>query len=354
MAVVRIHLITFRRPALLPRAVQSLRDQTFRDWICEVQNGDPEDQGPGRLIDSLNDSRFKLFIPPRRIGPVEAFNLAHRQALEPYQSLLEDDNWWEPAFLEKMIAALEAHPEAGLAWSNMRTWRERGDGGWDDTGLPVWSRLPGGQPRLFRWPHLIQFGDSIYSNGSMLLRSHLAPKLVISPATPRDMFEQAREHLMDFPILLVPDLLANFALTRQTMRSIGSSGWGETQALLGAAFLARVPMTDPARAALWAHRRRLRPRSTNGLIYAGLLQRDLKFLRHATAADWAAFARGAARHPGTAWRVFRAKPRFADTWRWLDAATAARTEEARRRGFVALTENSLIDKKNPDGPCHGA
>jgi glycosyltransferase involved in cell wall biosynthesis len=345
MAVVRIHLITFRRPALLPRAIRSLRDQTFRDWICDVQNGDPEDPGPGRLLDSLNDSRFRLFLPPRRIGPVEAFNLAHRPAAEPYQSLLEDDNWWEPGFLETMLAALAAHPEAGLAWSNMRTWREREDGGWDDTGLPVWNLPAGSPPRLFFWPHLIQFGDSLYSNGSMLLRSQLAAKLMMPPATPRDMFEQAREHLMDFPILLVPDLLANFALTRQTLRSTDYSGWSETQALLGAAFLARVPMADPARAALWAHRRRLRPRSTNGLIYAGLLQRDLKFLRHATLADWAAFARGAARRPGTTWRVLRAKRRLAGTWRWLDATTAARTAEARRRGFVALAEDSLIDKK---------
>jgi len=41
------------------------------------------------------------------------------------------------------------------------------------------------------------------------------------------------------------------------------------------------------------------------------------------------------------------RPRQRQTWQWLNAQLAARTAEARARGFVALTANSLLDKQNP-------
>jgi len=350
-AAVRVYLVTFRRPGLLPRAIASLRAQTFGDWVCEIHNNDPKDDNPAQVMATLSDSRFRLVLPPHPIGPIEAFNLAHKPAAEPYQSILEDDNWWEPDFLEKMIAALESHPEAGLGWSNMRIWRERDDGTWEDTGRMVWNLPRDSPPRIFLWPQLLQFGDAIYSNGSMLLRSSLASRLRTPAAIPGDMFEHARERLMDFPILLVPAPLANFSLTRQTMRSTDYAKWGATQALLGATFLSSVPMTPEAAAALWAHRRQMRPRSTNSLIYAGLLQRDWGFLRHATLADWALFSRGAMRRPFTAWRILSAKRQLNDVWRWLEAVTKARTEEAYRRGFKVLTEDTLIDKRADSISC---
>jgi len=347
LSTIRVNLITYRRPKLLPRAIDSLRAQTFQDWTCEVQNGDPADGEPGRLLASIGDTRFRLALPPRRMGPVEAFNLVHQPAAEPWQSLLEDDNWWEPGFLAGMLQAVAAHPEVELAWSNMRVWSERADGGWEDTGRCIWN-LPAGTPaRVFRWPQLAEFSDCLYSNGSMLLRSRAAGRLIMPVDISRDMIEQGRERLMNFPILLVPAPLANFAVTRQTMRSTDHGGWGETQTLLGAAFLQCVPMSPGARAALWAHRRSLRPRSTATLFSAALAQRDWSFLRHATVADWTAFLRGALRRPGTMRRMIRAKRLHPETWRWLLEITAARTAEARERGFTVLTEDSVIDKQNP-------
>jgi hypothetical protein len=233
----------------------------------------------------------------------------------------------------------------------MRIWRELDGGSWEDTGHLVWNLPEGVRPLMFSWPQLLQFGDAVYSNGSMLLRSHFAGELKTPPDTPADMFEHARERLMRFPILLVPVSLANFAITRQTVRSTDFAGWGSTQALLGASFLACVPMTREASEALWASRRMMHPRSTNSLVYAGLLQRDWKFLRHATLADWMFFLRGALRRPYTAWLIFTAKSRLSHTWRWLEAITAARTAEARQRGFKVLTHESLIDKHSVPPSC---
>jgi hypothetical protein len=153
---------------------------------------------------------------------------------------------------------------------------------------------------------------------------------------------------MNFPTLFLPQPLANFALTRDTFRSKDFFGWGSAQALLGASFLKHVPMTREACQSLWAHRRGLSPRSTNPLFFSAVLARDWRFLRHATGGDWLAFARSCVRRPIVALRILRAKQQHAGTWRLLCELTAARTAEARARGFTALGPDSLLDKQSPD------
>ena len=262
MAKVRVLLITYRRPKLLPRAIASLRGQTLTDWVCDVHNDDPADEGPRQLLTEIGDPRIRLVEPPRKLGVVRSFNAAHEATTEPYQSLLEDDNWWEPDFLAKLVSLLDAHPDRELVWANMRYWYEQPDGAWTRDERCVWN-LSDGPPRVFHWPNLLQFDDCIYSNGAMLVRSRAAGRLVMPPQVASDLMEQSRERMMNFPITLVPEPLANFAVTRQTVRSNNYVVWGESQTLLGAAFLANVPMTDEARAALWARRRTARPLSSS-------------------------------------------------------------------------------------------
>ena len=343
-ATVRVNLITFRRAELLPRAVESLLRQTFTDWVCEIQNGDPADPFPARLLAELGDPRFTLYTPVHRTGPVEAFNLAHAPAVEPYQSILEDDNWWEPEFLEVMLAELGRQPAASLAWANMRVWRELPGNQWEDTATCVWSCAHWTEPHLFNWPQLLHFSDILYSNGAMLLRSSAAADLIMPADMPRDMIEHTRERLMRYPILFVPRPLANFSLTRQTFRSTDYTGWGQSQALLGGSFLLTVPLTPAAERQLWAHRRSLRPRSTGGLFFAAMLAGNFRFLRHAGAGDWLSFLAGCARHPGVAWATLLARQRYPRAWEHLNRTALARTAEARARGFTSLDADSVVDK----------
>lgn len=343
---VRVFLLTFRRNNLLPRALDSLLAQTFKNWTCEVHNGDPSDPFPGDLVRRIDDPRVRLVLPPERTGPVEAFNQAHVPAPEEFQSILEDDNTWAPTFLETMVNTLDAYPAIDLAWCNQRISEEQPDGSWRDTGRCVWEPATDGVVRTFAWPQLIQFNDFLHANGAMLLRSRAAARLVMPADSPSDMIEHTRERMMNFPILLVLAPLATFSVTLRTFRSNDYLGWGRTQALLGAAFLRHVPFEPAAAEALWNHRRSLRPRATNALISAGLVARDFKFLSHATPGDWFAFLKGCVRRPHVTWRILRAKTDLAAAWKFLSDQTAARTAEARARGFTAVTAHSLIDKRN--------
>ena len=137
MATVRIFLLTYRRPHLLRRALRSLLSQTFEDWVCELHNDDPYDPEPGRVLAQHHDPRITLVQHTQNLGPVASFNLAYRGGPEPYFSLLEDDNWWEPSFLEKAISAIESNLQASCVWSNMRLCRESPDGTWRNTDRTI-------------------------------------------------------------------------------------------------------------------------------------------------------------------------------------------------------------------------
>src|SRR5207244_3257556 len=101
-----VYVVTYRRPHLLRRALGSLLTQTFQDWVARVVNDDPSDERVHSSISDLDDPRISLFEPARRRGGAANFNLAFQERACEFGSILEDDNWWEPGFLESMVAAL--------------------------------------------------------------------------------------------------------------------------------------------------------------------------------------------------------------------------------------------------------
>lgn len=246
MAEIRVYLLTFRRPALLRRALRSLLAQTFTDWVCELHNDAPEDDEPARALAELapGDSRFSYRRHDPTWGAVAAFNHCFRAGGEPYASLLEDDNWWEPDLLAELHAAMEADPGASLAWANMRLWRENEDSTWADTGETVWPA--GSVARRFMWPVLLQAFDALHSNGAMVFRRPATGEAEVPAATPFAVVEAVRERMLPGALLLVPRVLANFALTRATARSGQRTLWVEGQLLQAGSFLERVELTGPA------------------------------------------------------------------------------------------------------------
>jgi hypothetical protein len=346
MARVRIHLVTYRRHPLLARALQSLRAQTFTDWICEVHNDAPDDPYPGELVRQAGDSRLRYVPHEKNLGPTATFNLLYTPVSEPYLSLLEDDNWWEPEFLATMVAALELHPTVELAWANMRLWREESDGSWTDLGRDIWE-TSSESPRLFHFPQLLQINDALHSNGAMLVRNREPERHRLPPTALFDAVESLRERTFAHPLLFVPRRLANFALTRQTSRSSDGQRWAETQFLLAASFLHCVPVTDTGLAQLWNERRRQRPRSTTLLFQVALGGvRPFRLLRHARAADWLDFFRALLVHPLSSWRILRARQRHAEIWEFLLTHTQARVAEAHTVGFCRADESTLVRKRS--------
>jgi len=113
--LVTIVLPTYDRFEFLPAAVNSVFDQTMRDWELVVA-----DDGSGRevrdYLSILNDGvRVRTLLLPHSGNPSRARNAALAVARAPYVAFLDSDDVWEPRKLERQLAMMRA--EQGCDWS---------------------------------------------------------------------------------------------------------------------------------------------------------------------------------------------------------------------------------------------
>ncbi len=325
----RVYLPTCRRPQWLPRALASLRAQTCPDWVCELHNDAPEDPLPAQLLSQLGDPRITLVTHESNLGGTGTFNLFFRAPAEPFYSILEDDNWWEPDFLATMLATADSLPEVTIFWANMHVAEEMPDGQFRATGRTIWPET-GGLPRQFAWGQREQVGGALHSNGAALFRSRPGQDYRI-PAVPFAVIEQFRERLFPHPLVLVPRPLATFSITRQTARSQDVAEWAELQAMLMATFFHECPFTDSQVAQIWTDARARQPTGTSSLILASLADPGSRrrLLAHARWSDWWVVLRGFARRPSLFLRIRRSRRERSEWWRFLEENTAMRWRESR-------------------------
>ena len=327
MATCKVYLPTFRRPHLLVRAVDSLLRQTFEDWVCEVHNDDPQDPSPGELVGRLNDQRITVVNHQENLGATRTFNLFFKSVPEPFFALLEDDNWWEPEFLETMISAMAAHPHVQVGWANMRLWEEQADETWRDTGRNIWQ-VDWTEPRLMRWPDPRQMNGALHSNGAMLAKSNFqyfpVPESINFAA-----IEPFRERTFVHPLLFVPQRLANFAVTRSTARPGDAASWMHALAVLTGTFLSEIKVSDEQLRNLWASARK-GSRSSHVLFGCALhFASCRRLVRYTTLSDWLWTCAYSVRHPLRMYevlRLFREKKTEED---FLTHHTRCRQEESR-------------------------
>lgn len=328
MATCRIYLTTYRRRQTLPRALNSLLAQTFTDWICEVHNDDPADRFPQQLVEQIGDPRIQIVNHPENWGATRSFNQIFQPVSEEFVSLLEDDNWWEPTFLETMIQAMQQFPTVQVSWSNMRHWQEMADGSWVDTGKTTWDVSAASHPQLFEWGHPRQLFTALHSNGAMLVRSQSADRYKTPDHTPFEGAEAIRERTFHFPILFVPHVCANFAITRESSRSKDTVTWTRLQVLLAGSFLRHLPYTPSDLKQIWQNARQKTPKSITTLFFTAFFCPDcLPILKGATPADGFFFLAYCLRHPIIAWKISRTIATYPELWCFLDQHTAARSQE---------------------------
>ena len=105
---------TVNRPQLLARTLDSLFGQTFTDWECLIING-----GGAAEVDSVVSPRATALAGRVRVLPFEStkpgmrgvpLNFGIQNTTGELITVLDDDDTWDPAFLEKMVGALDRAP----------------------------------------------------------------------------------------------------------------------------------------------------------------------------------------------------------------------------------------------------
>ncbi len=115
---VSVILRTKDRPGLLSEALDSLREQTFRDFETVLVN----DGGPiaGTLLDSPPGHALRVVTPPAPGGRTRALNAGLAAARGTYVSYLDDDDLYLPAHLETLVRFLDGSDEYQAAYTSAR------------------------------------------------------------------------------------------------------------------------------------------------------------------------------------------------------------------------------------------
>lgn len=105
------------RPLYLNEAVDSVLDQTFEDWELLLVDGGSEP--PAQLSErAQGDPRVRVIRLDEDPGYQAATMLGWSEARGRYLTNLHDDNAFEPTFLERLVAPLEADPTLVAAFSD--------------------------------------------------------------------------------------------------------------------------------------------------------------------------------------------------------------------------------------------
>lgn len=116
--VFTIIISTYNRKELLARAIQSVLNQTFKDFeLLVIDNGSTD--GTRFAVEKIEDSRLKYIINPEPTNSCDApRNLGIGLAKGSLVSFLDDDDIWYPERLEKVKKAFDEDTDAGAVCHN--------------------------------------------------------------------------------------------------------------------------------------------------------------------------------------------------------------------------------------------
>lgn len=105
------------RPMLLARAIESALGQTMRDFHMIIVNDGGDPGAVDRVVAQHSDrasGRIDVLHHRESKGMEAASNLGLRATSSRYVALLDDDDTWDPRFLELTVAMAEAREAMGV------------------------------------------------------------------------------------------------------------------------------------------------------------------------------------------------------------------------------------------------
>jgi glycosyltransferase involved in cell wall biosynthesis len=109
---VSVILPTYNRAALLPRAIHSVLNQSYRDLELVVVD-DCSNDGTEQELSKIRDPRLRMIRQTVNSGPSAARNAGIRASTGHYVAFQDSDTEWSPEKLRKQIELLEQRDENG-------------------------------------------------------------------------------------------------------------------------------------------------------------------------------------------------------------------------------------------------
>ena len=115
MAKISIIIPAYNAQKYIKQTIQSVLQQTYTDWELIIIN-DGSTDGTLEEVSNFSDSRLKIFNFPNA-GVAISRNRGMSQASGEYIAFLDADDLWTSDKLISQLSALQANPEAAVAYS---------------------------------------------------------------------------------------------------------------------------------------------------------------------------------------------------------------------------------------------
>jgi len=105
------------RPKLLERAIKSVHNQSYTDFVHVIINDGGDSEPVDRLIEEykgLTKGRIKVIHNKQSHGMEAASNKAIKSVDSVYVAIHDDDDTWHPQFLERTVGHLEETSAKGV------------------------------------------------------------------------------------------------------------------------------------------------------------------------------------------------------------------------------------------------
>lgn len=131
--LVSVIMPTYKRSDKLPRAIESVLAQTYKNLELFVINDNEPNDEYTQLVKEItkkynDDSRFHLVIQAKHINGAVARNVGIKLANGEYIAFLDDDDWWELNKLEIQVKELKSLDNSwGGVSSKFRFFNSKGE-----------------------------------------------------------------------------------------------------------------------------------------------------------------------------------------------------------------------------------
>ncbi|MCK5285789.1 MAG: glycosyltransferase [Candidatus Pacebacteria bacterium] len=113
---ISVIIVTYNRPESVKEAIQSVLDQTFKDFeLIIIDNG--VKIPAKKIVESFRDSRIKYIQNNKNTDCAGGKNIGMKNMRGEFVAFLDDDDVWLPDKLELQVQAFEKNPEAGFCFT---------------------------------------------------------------------------------------------------------------------------------------------------------------------------------------------------------------------------------------------
>jgi len=178
MPKVSVIIPTYNRADFLAEAIQSVLEQTARDFeLLIIDDGSTDNTK--NVVDSFNDRRIK-YIYQKNSGVCIARNTGIKQAIGNYLILLDSDDILLPSAIEDESRVLDEHPESGLIFGLVESMNKNGDV--FSPAKAIKCREPGTWPGTKEILNLFVHRNYICPSQSMVRKSAIMDVGMFDPA----------------------------------------------------------------------------------------------------------------------------------------------------------------------------